>query len=212
MSAGTIETPDHIRTARSARRVRRRGRLALLPLVVLFAGCAASDLYSSYQRAHPDWDPAGFPHNGADLAETLAAIHAPPRDATRTTLQQVRVLDVTTARWTPVPLEALAPGGEVRSDPTRSRLVLARVGCGVTTRQAWLANDGLSWFLVVGERLMAHHSVEFDRTCNGSATNSRSHRLPAALRKCIRQVAPTVAPGTILPDTDSPCGAVSPRL
>lgn len=189
-----------------------RHRIAIVSLLAALAGCASSNIYDAYRSAHPAWDPDDFPAAGADLAETLAAVHVPPRDGTRTTLQGVRVIDVTDAQWTQVPLAALAPGGLVRTDPTRSRLVIARVACAMTTRNAWLANDATSWYLIVGERLMAHHRVTFDRACKGKASISSDDRLPAALRKCVRESVPKISAGLALAVENAECGAVSPRL
>lgn len=180
--------------------------IALVVVLTLLAACARhAAFHDAYLDAHPGWAPAQFPHEGADLAETLAAIHAPPQGSARTTLQGVRVFDVTQATWIAIPLDRLVPGAPL-PDPGRSHLVLAHVACAVSTLEAWLSNDAVSSYLLVRGRLVDWRQHSFDRRCQGTVDRSRATSLPVPYRNCLDELAPKIGRGQPLPAES--CGAV----
>lgn len=183
-----------------------RARVASLALLVAAATACAGGHHDAYRAAHPGWSASAFPNAQADLEETLAALDAPPGSTERTTLQAVRVLNVTGARWAEVPVAAIESGA-YRSSALHSYLVLAQVACAATTADAWISNDDVAWYLLLDGQLAGYRHVTYDRTCRGAVQSARP-RLDVEQQRCLREYAAR-SKGVDRLDLEQTCGAVA---
>jgi hypothetical protein len=180
--------------------------VAGLAAASLALACAPS-FYDRYAAAHPEFDPAVFPRPAADLAETIAALHAPKRDATdRTSLMQLQVFALEQP-WTSIGLDAIADEDH-RPGPGRHFLVVARVGCAMTDVYAHYGNEAATWYLVFDDRLAAYRRATLDPRCGARRTRERYKRVPVDYTQCLdgfaRDGVATLKDGSVAPD----CGPV----
>jgi hypothetical protein len=100
------------------------------------------------------------------VLEVLAGLHAPRDDYHRTTRAWIRVFDVTAGPWSELPLASFTEGG--RSDPSRSYLVVAQVGCTDVAPDYYFFGHGMTWYLLPLNRLWAYEHGEFGMLCRPS--------------------------------------------
>jgi hypothetical protein len=180
-----------------------RGAAALLAVAL---PCCAESYYDRYRAAHPDWSAEAFPSANADLEQTIAALQAPPGATERTTLQSLRIVDVTGATWEEVPREGLESGA-ARASALRSYLVLAHVACAASTIDAWLMNEDVAWYLLIQGRVAGYYHVVYDRTCRGDVRSARP-RIEVDVLRCLRDYARrSKAMGSL--DVEETCGPVA---
>jgi hypothetical protein len=162
-------------------------RLAPVALVAASLTACAPSYHDAYRAAHPGWSAGAFPHGGAGLEETLAALDAPPDAQERTTLQRIRIVNATGARWEEVSVAAVESGA-YRPSPLHAYLVLAQVACSATTADAWISNDDVAWYLILEGGLAGHRHVVYDRVCHGDVRTARPP-VDVTAHRCLRDYA-----------------------
>lgn len=128
-------------------------RVALALLLALVA-CAAGP-YESYRAAHPEWN-GEFPTTEADLARTLAALHAQTH-ATTVTVTELRTWRSESSGW-----EAFNP---LLAPPDGDYAVVASLHCASNDGTTQFVRGTNVWYLLPKNRLEAWDHYAFRPGC-----------------------------------------------
>jgi hypothetical protein len=159
-------------------------------ILIVTAGCSET-FYEWYTSAHPGWRPGPLPFRSGDVQGTIASILAPRHYEDYTFVSRIRVFRVGQVEWSELDYDQVTSKSFERIS-TEHYLVVAVLSCQHGFHIHY-GNNGVAWYLVLGDELLAYHHLAFRYQCEGDPERETNRPFPRSYLDCVDRIAALAA-------------------
>jgi hypothetical protein len=167
-------------------------RALIVSLILTSAFACSETFYESYSRSHPNWRPHPFPVRQGGLLDTIASLLAPREYGDYTFVRKIRVFRVSGHEWSELDYD-LVTSKSFEQGPTDYHLVMAILTCQHSIYDYSYGNNGVAWYLISGNDLLAYEHLEFEYQCEAGGDRENNQQLPDSYLECVGRIAELAA-------------------